>query len=308
MTMTTVTDERLARMGLAALGIPPESHGLGDLVAEAGPAEAWAELLQPGEGILRRLASELDLDEVTARTSRAGARFITPSDDEWPSGLAALGRDEPWGLWAAGESLLALMEPIVITGARACTTYGEHAAVTLAADLAMAGHIIVTGGSFGVDAAATRGALGVGGSAVVVAACGIDEAYPQAHSALWSRVRDTGTVVSEYPPGSTPTRDRFQQRARLMAALSAGVVLVEAAARSGATATTTWAERLHRAVCAVPSPITSSLGCTPHRLIREGRAVLVTSAEDVRAALPTVDLVVDEEPLPHDLEMTENRP
>lgn len=281
MSVSTVATDRLARMGLAAIGAPSTDD----------PVQVWESLLaEDAHPSLARRAAELDLDQVVTATEAAGARFVVPGDDEWPAGLAALGQDQPLGIWVAGESLLALMGPITLTGARACTTYGEHAAVTLASDLAMEGHTVLTGGAYGIDAAATRGALGVGGHAVIIAASGIDVPHPSAHARLWDRTRATGTVLTEQPPGTRPTRWSFLARARILAALSDAVVVVEAATRSGALQAADWAHRLGRRSYAVPGPVTSALSTAPHRLIREGRAVLATSASDI---LQTIDTQKD---------------
>lgn len=282
-TTTTPVNDTQARMGLAALG--GRAAWLHEPVAERSAADVWAGLQQDHAEPLARRARELDLEQIARATEKANARFVTPADDEWPVALDELGDDAPLGLWVAGEDLRAAVQPVTLVGARACTTYGEHVAVTLAADLAMAGHTIVTGGSFGVDAAATRGALGVGGHAVIVAASGIDEPYPAAHSRLWDRTTETGSIVTEHAPGTKPSRYAFLARARLLAALARATVVVEAAMRSGAAETASCARRLGRPTLAVPGPITSAVSSLPHRLIREGDAQLVTSAEDIIESL-----------------------
>lgn len=282
-TMTTPVNDTQARMGLAALG--GRAAWLHEPVAERSAADVWAGLQQDHAEPLARRARELDLEQIARATEKANSRFVTPADDEWPVALDELGDDAPLGLWIAGEDLRAAVQPVTLVGARACTTYGEHVAVTLAADLAMAGHTSVTGGSFGVDAAATRGALGVGGHAVIIAASGIDEPYPAAHSRLWDRTTETGSIVTEHAPGTKPSRYAFLARARLLAALARATVVVEAAMRSGAAETASWARRLSRPVLAVPGPVTSAVSSLPHRLIREGDAQLVASAEDIIESL-----------------------
>src|SRR6185312_6809092 len=143
-------------------------------------------------------------------------------------------------------------------GTRASTAYGEHVAVDLAEGLCERGIAVVSGGAFGIDGAAHRGALGVDGSTVAVLAGGVDVPYPAGHSALLHRIYRAGLVVSEYPPGVRPARHRFLVRNRLVAALSGATVVVEAGLRSGAANTAAWARALGRVVCAVPGPVTSS--------------------------------------------------
>jgi DNA processing protein len=157
-------------------------------------------------------------------------------------------------------------------------------AAELGAGLAAAGAAVVSGAAIGIDGAAHRGALGVDGATVAVLACGIDRAYPAAHTGLLERIAATGLVVSEYLPGGVPARHRFLVRNRLIAALGGGTVVVEAAMRSGAQRTATDTEALGRPVMAVPGPVTSgpSTGC--HQLIRDG-ALLVTCADDVLEAV-----------------------
>ena len=145
----------------------------------------------------------------------------------------------------------------------------------------------------GIDAGAHRGALGVRGRAVAVVASGVDNPYPAANAALAGRVVESGSVVSEMPPGERPTRYAFLARNRMIAALAHAVIVVEAAARSGAKNTASWANAIGRQVLAVPGPITSSLSATPHKLIRDGEAILVTDAQDVEAVLAPLGSVAE---------------
>ncbi|QBJ98031.1 DNA-protecting protein DprA [Rhodococcus sp. ABRD24] len=228
-----------------------------------------------------------DLDLVEA----LGGRLVTPDDEEWPrwrllafDGLGA-GRDDagPLALWVLGQRRIddLTARAIGIVGTRAATGYGEHVTAELAGDLAVEGWTIVSGAAFGIDGAAHRAALGVGGLTVAVLACGVDRAYPAGHGRLLQQIAGTGAVISEYPPGTTPARYRFLARNRLVAGLSDGVVVVEAGWRSGARNTASWARRLGRPVLAVPGPVTSAASTGCHRMIREGEARLVASAKDV---------------------------
>ena len=284
--------ERTARMGLCSLqplGSPP----LVRAVEEFGAVDVWRGLLaQPDGGALSRKAALVDTGLVERAAAACGARFLIPSDQEWPARLDDLHRADvagqtgpPFGLWVRGASLEGLGGGVAVVGARACTSYGEQASITLAADLAAAGIPVISGLAFGVDAAAHRGALGVQGLTAAVVASGLDDPYPSANARLAQAVAGRGALVSELPPGARPTRYAFLARNRLIAALSEAVVVVEASSRSGAKNTASWGLALGRHVMAVPGPITSSLSATPHRLIRDGEAVLVSSAQEILALL-----------------------
>jgi DNA processing protein len=153
-------------------------------------------------------------------------------------------------------------------------------AATLAAGLAEQGWVVVSGGAYGVDGAAHRGALGAGGATVAVLACGVDRPYPRGHTRLITRIAEQGLVVGELPLGDHPTPSRFILRNRVIAALTRGTLVVEAAHRSGSLATARAAQRLGRHTIGVPGPATSGLSAGVHELLR-GDAVLVTDAADV---------------------------
>jgi DNA processing protein len=153
-------------------------------------------------------------------------------------------------------------------------------AATLACGLAERGWVVVSGGAYGVDGAAHRGALGAGGATVAVLACGVDRPYPPGHTELITRIAEQGLVIGELPPGDHPTPSRFVLRNRVIAALTRGTVVVEAAYRSGSLVTARAAQRLGRHTMGVPGPATSALSAGVHELLR-GDAVLVTDAEEV---------------------------
>ncbi|OJX95669.1 MAG: DNA protecting protein DprA [Micrococcales bacterium 73-15] len=212
-------------------------------------------------------------------------------DPRWPASLFDLGGAEPHCLWVRGDpSLLsaARVGGVAVVGARASTPYGEHVAADLVAALAAEGRVVVSGGAFGIDAVAHRVTLAAGGSTVAVMAGGLDRFYPAANGGLLRRVAREGCVVAEVPPGCTPTRFRFLTRNRLIAALAAGCVVVEAAWRSGTLSTANHAAELMRPVGAVPGPVTSAASAGCHRLIREGQAVCVGDADEVRELLGPV--------------------
>jgi DNA processing protein len=288
--------ERLARAGLSRVVEP------GDLAAlkafDGMPAlEIWDRLRQESSGLERwstRLA-EVDPQRDLERAAAAGARFVIPGDDEWPDSVEVLAEagqltrraGVPFGLWVRGRANLrhALKRSASVVGARACSSYGEHVAAELSAGLAETGVTVVSGGAFGIDAAAHRGALAASGTTIAVLACGVDVSYPKRNSALLSRIAEEGLVVAELPPGCSPTKLRFLARNRLIAAATQGTVVIEAAIRSGALNTAGWAEQCGRAVLAVPGPVTSRMSAGSHLLVRERNALLATSVADIIEAI-----------------------
>ncbi len=217
-----------------------------------------------------------------------GGRFVVPGDEEWPPSLHDLGVAAPAGMWVRGGGHLTRLTSasVAMVGSRAATRYGER----LAADLAtgLAGHDVTTvsGAAFGIDAAAHRGALAAGRATVSVLACGADRAYPSAHSVLLERIAEDGVIASESPPGAAPTRWRFLERNRLIAALAGATVVVEAAWRSGALSTARHAEGLGRPVGAVPGPVSSAASAGCHRILRSGAVCVTTAAEIVELLRP----------------------
>lgn len=224
-------------------------------------------------------------------------RYITADSEEWPD-LPEQFYSE--GLWVKGAPLKHTLGdlPVAIVGARACTAYGSTVATEFAERLANQSCAIVSGGAFGIDAAAHRGALSSHlslyerGRTIAVLPCGLDMAYPPAHASLFENiVKNGGTLVSMLPPGTPPTRQRFMDRNGLIVALSRGVVIVEGSLRSGTLNASNWAVQLGRPLMAVPGPITSLLSALPHRLIQEQKARIVTTPEEVYGRLVAASLV-----------------
>ena len=195
--------------------------------------------------------------------------------------------DAPWALIGRGDPrLLAELDPagsVTIVGARRATSYGREIARELGRELAGAGIVVVSGLAFGIDACAHRGALDAGRT-VAVLGCGPDVAYPAAHRSLWRRIAETGLVLSELPPGASPWRWTFPARNRIMAALSAMTVVVEAATRSGSLITADLAADLGRDLGAVPGPVNSRASAGPNALLAGG-ACVVRDAQDVLDAM-----------------------
>lgn len=286
--------ERLARVALTRI-LEPGDERAGRWLREAGPAELVRRLTVPdgsaerlpgmtavrlGGYRLRAAAAEPERDLAVA--TGAGGRFVCPGDPEWPTQLDDLGDARPVGLWVRGLPDLRLwaLRSVAVVGARACTPYGAHMAGTLGSGLAERGWVVVSGAAFGVDGAAHRGALAVGGATMAVLACGVDVAYPRGHAELIGRMAEQGLIISELPPGDHPTRSRFILRNRVIAALTRGTVVVEAEYRSGSLVTARNAQRLGRFTMGVPGPATSGLSAGVHELLR-GEGVLVTDASEV---------------------------
>ena len=290
-----------ARLTLA-IASEPGDRITGTLLTAVGAAETLRLLrsdtplpgvVDPVEGgIWRgRLAPRLPVaggvDRVREHSDRLGLRILTPGHAGWPEGLSDLGVLAPIALWAKGDLGLltsSLESRVTMVGARAATGYGEHVATEFATDLAALPRVVVSGGAYGIDGAAHRAALTARRrSTIAILAGGLDRYYPAGHQELLSRVAESGAVLSELPPGSAPTRWRFLQRGRLLAAISAASIVVEAGYRSGALHTAAEAHRLGRPVGAVPGPITSAASAGSHRLLHEKIATVITSTSDITA-------------------------
>ena len=239
--------------------------------------ERWAPRVQD-------LAPDRDL----AMIGRAGGELLIPEDPRWPEALRALELGMPLCLWARGNlsrGVPALHRTAAVVGSRDSTGYGASVAGDIAAGLVTRGWTVVSGGAYGIDAQAHRAALATGGPdripTIAVMAGGIDRYYPAGNEDLLREVARRGLLLSEVPPGSAPTRWRFLQRNRIIAALSAVTVVVEARWRSGALNTAHHAAVLGREVGAVPGSVYSANSAGCHRLLRDGSAVCVTDAAEI---------------------------
>lgn len=288
--------EREARVLLNMAGEPGHAR-LAHLFSDLGPIELVVQLRagrDEGGGELAHRLGRIDPAATLRVAARKGIRFVIPGDEEWPSSLDELDlapsindrAGSPIGIWLRGPGhLRELCEgSVAIVGSRSATNYGTTVASDIAAGCAAAGHAVVSGGAFGIDVAAHRGAL-ARGQTVAVLACGADRTYPKASHDLIEHIARTSVVVSEAPLGGEPLRVRFLARNRLIAALATGTVVVEAALRSGALNTATWANHLGRTVMGVPGPVTSATSAGVHELIRTKGAQLVTKPADVVEAV-----------------------
>ncbi|MEI6361489.1 MAG: DNA-processing protein DprA [Actinomycetes bacterium] len=292
--MTSVEGESLERQAWIALAhvVEPGDRQVGRLVLSEGPRAVVDRIVDGTTGLRHQgaLAARLDSVALFAAEERAAscqARIVTRADREWPSQLDDLGEAAPYALWVAGAAnlRLAALRSVAMVGARACTGYGEEVARCWAAELAGEGWAIVSGGAFGIDAAAHRGALAADGMTGCVLAGGVDVPYPRAHDALIARIADDGLVVSESPMGESVRRQRFLTRNRVIAALTRATVVVEAAERSGTMATAQAATAMNRPLFAVPGPVTSPASAGCHRMIRDAQAVLVGSVDEILGML-----------------------
>jgi DNA processing protein len=296
-------EQHLARAALTYLAEPGDP-ALGALLEIFEPAEVLAAIKAgtlPGTGRAgghspaRRRALEAALgrwrirlswlpdDERVQAAYRDGIRLVCPADPEWPGALDELGPARPYALWLRGRADLRLACPrsVSVVGSRAATGYGAHVAGEIAADLGERGWAIVSGGAYGIDAAAHRGALAAGSTTIAVLACGVDYAYPAGHADLFADIAVRGLVISEWPPGRPPARFRFLVRNRTIAALACGTVIVEAGERSGALNTARYAAQLGKPLMAVPGPVTSAQSAGCHRIIRDWGATCITCADDI---------------------------
>ncbi len=279
-------------MALASV-VEPGSGQLLQQVADYGPVAVW-EFLQrtTKETALAMRAKRYRALIQQHDMERHQLRFLIPGDTEWPTGLDDLAWSGPvgdvaggcpLGLWVSGPGDLGALSTraVAIVGSRSSTDVGEVVATDLGSGVADKGVTVVSGGAYGIDAAAHRGAIAVGGPTVAVMAGGLHELYPAGNLSLLNRIREEFLVVSENPPGQHPSRLRFLARNRLIAALTQATVVVEAQLRSGARNTVAWAHGLQRPVLAVPGSVTSVQSETTNQLIRHGEATLVTCAAHI---------------------------
>lgn len=267
-------------------------------ISSSAPGSRSPELLRlPSEDLARAVAPKV-ADQILGQVGATPESHLRASlesaecwaccrhDPLYPAALADAS-DAPWALIGRGDwALLEGLEPsaaVTIVGARRASSYGREVARELGRELAGAGLAVVSGLAFGIDACAHRGAL-EGGLTFAVLGCGADVAYPAAHRSLWRSIAERGLVLSELPPGTGAWRWSFPARNRIMAALGAMTIVVEAAERSGSLITADLAADLGRDLGAVPGPVGSRLSAGPHSLLAGG-ACLVRDAQDVLDAM-----------------------
>jgi DNA protecting protein DprA len=248
-------------------------------------ASAVAEKIDSGgydrvkyERIIARMRS-ISAEEILDTIGATDSQFIYPATDDWPDSLEDL-VCPPIALIVRGDVSLLKSPQLAIVGTRNPTHYGVRVAQDFAAGFVDRNWCITSGGAYGIDAAAHKGALIAEGSTIAVLAAGIDINYPAGHARLFAEILESGTIVTEVMPGVSAIPSRFLTRNRLIASLSNATLVVEAAFRSGSLRTARDAAELLRPVMAIPGPINSptSEGC--HRLIGERAAEIVTSVGD----------------------------
>ncbi len=292
--------ESLARLKLSLLAEPGDPR----LVAllQVSSAEQVMAALQRGTcssapTAWSRLVASVDVrvHAVIERADDLALRWITPGHNTWPDALDDLDHVEaingstgrPLGLWLRGDGDLRQLctAAVSVVGARDATSYGREVAADVAADLADAGITVVSGAAIGIDVCAHRGAIAMDKPTVAVLAGGVDINYPATHTALLNRIAADAVVVSEQLPGQAPLKQRFLSRNRIIAGLSAGTVVVEAARRSGSLNTLNWADQLGRVAMGIPGPVTSQASVGIHEAMRTGKAMVVTNGREVIEAV-----------------------
>lgn len=312
--------ERFARAAWSGIAEPGDSTA-GFLVAAVGASAALTMLVEHRSA--EQMAAEIgaDDDDVRTQLGRGLARWtprldsratlqllslaascravlLTPGHPAWPERLGDLGPHAPLALWLRGRpnALRDTTRSVALVGARAATGYGEHVAMEAGSGLSDRGFVIVSGAAYGIDGMAHRAALASQGTTVAFLAGGVDRPYPSGHVSLIGRIIETGAIVSEVPCGGAPSKWRFLQRNRLIAAVGDATVVLEAGWRSGSLNTAGHAAALGRPLGAVPGPITSAASAGCHRLIREYGAVCVTTVDEMAELAGVAPAGCDPEP------------
>ena len=268
--------------------VEPADALVGSFVDQVGPVQAIEQIRRgtvpkrDASGLQVRLRAFSYADSLRA-LEKTGSRLIFRDCEEWPTQLDDLQATRPYVLWVVGTPnvRLAAVQSVAVVGARAATPYGEFVAREWCSHLSDQHWLVISGGAYGIDAAAHQGVLSVGGVTACVLASGVDVAYPKAHESLLARIADTGLVISESPPGSQARKQRFLTRNRIIAAMSKATLVVEAGLRSGTTSTAHHATQLNRPVLAVPGPVTSPMSAGCHQLINDGTAMIASDWKDI---------------------------
>ena len=287
-----MNDERLAMWAIARVkGLGPA--GLRKLLDRFGNASTVFESLAGcdklaidiNENILGQLQTGIDRELMKAELENSipeGCDIVALTEDNYPEKLRTI-FDPPPVLYFKGD-LNCLDKPTVaVVGSRKPSDYGLRMAHRFASELAAAGVTVISGLAFGIDACAHYAALETGGLTAAVFGCGLDSVYPPAHRELAGQIAESGCLISEFPKGTIPERHNFPIRNRIIAGLSDGVVVVEAAERSGALVTARIALEQNREVFAVPGGADSEMSFGPNDLIKQGAAP-VTTVDDILSA------------------------
>jgi DNA processing protein len=295
-----ITEDRQARLQLMS-AIEGGSAFWNREIAQHSSVEVLARLragdYQEHSPSAARRILQVNPESLLELISEVGARLLIPGDSEWPTQLDDL-EAPPFALCLRGEADLRTLAlcSIAIVGARAASNYGARLASEIALQLGERGWNVISGAAYGIDAAAHRGALASGAQTAAVLASGVDQPYPSGHERLFDAIATNGVLISEVLPGVTPTRGRFLVRNRVIAALTRGTLVVEAALRSGSLRTAADALILNRPVMAMPGPVTSPTSAGCHRLVMDRKAELVTDIEDVLVHIGPLEIDNTEAP------------
>lgn len=272
----------LTRRLLGAFGTPARVLAAGKKVAQVDGI---------GRNLIELFSSPARLDKARfwadqeyKRVCAANIQLLCCDDSLYPSLLLNI-HDVPILLYCLGDLDCLDVPAVAVVGSRTPTDYGRNISAEFGRQLVRNGFAVVSGLAQGIDGQAHSGALEANGRTIAVLGCGLDVVYPRKHSHLYKQIIEKGLLLSEYPMGTPPEGFRFPARNRIISGLSLGVVIVEAAVRSGALITARLALEQNREVFAVPGRIDSPKSEGPHGLLRQG-AVLVRSAEDIVAELP----------------------
>ena len=253
---------------------------------EAVGRRDFSQLADVRDTVRERLCTAAEpsfLDRYCGWLQKNGVTVVTAQDDAYPALLSEI-YDPPSVLFVKGKLPEELPLPIAMVGSRSCTAYGNDVAELLGEQLSERGATVVTGLAAGIDTAAARGALRAGGAAcpaIGVLGCGIDQVYPKENQRLFDEVIERGAIVTELLPKTPPLAANFPARNRIVSGMSRGVVVIEAAERSGTSITADCAREQGREVFAVPGRITDPMSAGTNRMIARGEAKPVTCAADI---------------------------
>jgi len=230
----------------------------------------------------KRRLNIVNVDRSLEVIEALGGSLLTANSKQWPKGLVDLGDSAPALLWLIGDrSVLSNQQAISVVGSRIASSYGLEVTKDIVHCAVSKDFAVVSGGALGIDAEAHSSTLEINGQTIAVMAGGLDRLYPPRNIDLFEQIKHSGLLISEMPPGTAPARWRFLQRNRLIAALGNATVVIEAGYRSGSINTAGHANELDRPVGAIPGPINSTRSAGCHRLIKERRAELISTPEDL---------------------------
>lgn len=235
--------------------------------------------LKPAQcAALQNGLTERKLSETKVSYEEGEIRVLTLFDADYPELLKQTSQP-PWVLYAKGDLTKLKRSMLAMVGTRMPTVYGKKVAEDIAMKMSQAGFCVVSGLATGIDGCAHRGALKGRGGTIAVLGCGIDIPYPREHAPLYKEIQTNGLVLSEYPPGTAAKPGLFPMRNRIIAGLSWGTIVVEAAQRSGSLITADMALDESRDIFAVPGPITSPKSAGTNALIKQGAKVVMNAEE-----------------------------